>query len=152
MADSLPTAEAQSPPAAGALGRLAVVGVSFRSAPLAVREALAVPEPALKPMLERLAALPGVAGAAVLSTCNRVEAYVDCEPAAVDAVVATVCPGAGDAVYRRAGIEAARHAFRVAAGLDAMALGDAQVLGQLKNAFKAAEAAGTLSPGLARLR
>ena len=132
--------------------RLAVVGLSFRSASLAEREAVAVPEAALPATLQRLAATPGVRGAVVLSTCNRLEAWVDAEPSALDAVAASVVPAGGDAVYRRAGIEAARHGFRVAAGLDAMALGDAQVLGQWKAAFRAAEEAGTLTPLLAQLR
>lgn len=134
------------------LGRLAVVGLSFRSASLSEREAVAVSAAALPAALQRLAGLPGVAGAAIVSTCNRVEAYVEADAEALDAVAAAVCPAAGAAVYRRRGVDAARHAFRVAAGLDAMALGDAQVLGQWKAAFRAAEAAGTLSPALARLR
>ncbi len=134
------------------LGRLAVVGLSFRSASLSEREAVAVPAAALPAALERLAGIPGVAGAAIISTCNRVEAYVEADADALDAVAAAVCPAACAAVYRRRGVDAARHAFRVAAGLDAMALGDAQVLGQWKAAFRAAEAAGTLSPALARLR
>ena len=132
--------------------RLAVAGLSFRSATLAEREAVAVPAAALPAALARLAALPGVAGVAILSTCNRLEAYVEAGPESLDAVTAALCPGGGPAVYRHLGLEAARHGFRVAAGLDAMALGDAQVLGQWKAAFRAAEEAGTLSPGLARLR
>ena len=134
------------------LARVAVAGLSFRSASVAEREAVAVPAAALPEALARLLRLPGVAGAVILSTCNRVEAYVDAEESALDAVAATVCSGAGAGVFRLRGVDAARHAFRVAAGLDAMALGDAQVLGQWKAAFRAAEAAGTLSPALARLR
>jgi len=132
--------------------RLAVVGLSFKGASLAEREAVAVSETALPAALARLAAVPGVGGAVILSTCNRLEAYVEAGPDALDAVAALACPGGGAGVYRHLGLEAARHGFRVAAGLDAMALGDAQVLGQWKAAFRAAEAAGTLSPGLARLR
>ena len=132
--------------------RLAVIGLSFKSATLAEREAVAVPAEALPAALARLAALPGVAGAVILSTCNRLEAYVEAGPEALDGVAALACPGGGAGVYRHRGLEAGRHGFRVAAGLDAMALGDAQVLGQWKAAFRAAEAAGTLSPGLARLR
>jgi len=136
---------------AAGLDRLAVVGLSFRSASLSEREAASVSASVLPAALERLAGLSGVAGAAIVSTCNRVEAYVEADTAALDAVAAALCPASG-AVYRRQGVDAARHAFRVAAGLDAMALGDAQVLGQWKAAFRAAEAAGTLSPALARLR
>jgi glutamyl-tRNA reductase len=132
--------------------RLAVVGLSFKSASLAEREAVAVPEAGLPAALAEVAALPGVAGAVILSTCNRLEAYVEADPGALDAVAAALVPAAGAAVYRQVGLDAARHGFRVAAGLDAMALGDAQVLGQWKAAFRAAEGAGTLSPGLARLR
>lgn len=135
------------------LDRIAVVGVSFRSASLSTREGMAVAAADLPAALARLVALPGVAGAVILSTCNRIEAYVDAGEDAAEAVAATVCPAAGpDAHYRYRGADAARHAFRVAAGLDAMALGDAQVLGQWKAAFRAAGAASTLTPALARLR
>ncbi len=134
------------------MNRLAVVGLSFRTATLAEREAAAILPAALPDALVRIARIPGVAGVAILSTCNRVEAYVDADAAALDTVAHTLCPLAGAAVYRQAAAGAALHAFRVAAGLDAMALGDAQVLGQWKAAFRAAEAAGTMSPALARLR
>jgi glutamyl-tRNA reductase len=133
------------------LRRIAVAGVSFRSASVAEREAMAVPAAALPEVLARLAATPGVSGVVILSTCNRIEAYVDGAPGSLDAVAEAIAPG-GRGVYRHDGVDAARHGFRVAAGLDAMALGDAQVLGQWKAAFRAAEAAGTLSPALARLR
>jgi glutamyl-tRNA reductase len=142
----------QATPGTG-LDRLAMVGVSFRTAPLAVREALAVAPCDLPAALTRLAAQPGVAGAVILSTCNRVEAYFDAEERAHDHVAALAFNGlGGEARYRKQGTDAALHAFRVAAGLDAMALGDAQVLGQWKAAFRAAETAGTLTPALARLR
>jgi glutamyl-tRNA reductase len=143
-----------APEAIGAdLDRIAVVGTSFRSASLSTREGMAVAAADLPAALARLAALPGVAGAVILSTCNRIEAYVDAGEDAAQAVAATVCPAAGpEAHYRHRGADAARHALRVAAGLDAMALGDAQVLGQWKAAFRAAEAASTLTPALVRLR
>jgi glutamyl-tRNA reductase len=143
-----------APEAIGAdLDRIAVVGTSFRSASISAREGMAVAAADLPAALARLAALPGVAGAVILSTCNRIEAYVDAGEDAAQAVAATVCPAAGpEAHYRHRGADAARHAFRVAAGLDAMALGDAQVLGQWKAAFRAAEAASTLTPALVRLR
>ena len=147
-----PTAPRAATPATD-IDRLTVVGVSFRSASLSAREGIAVPAAELPAALARLSALPGVSGAVILSTCNRVEAYVDADESAGGLVAETVCPAAGpNAHYRKRGAEAARHAFRVAAGLDAMALGDAQVLGQWKAAFRAAEAAGTLTPALARLR
>src|SRR5687768_13966219 len=149
MENAHPTGSSPSP--APGLDRLAVVGLSFRTASLSEREAAAVSAAALPEALARLAALPGVAGAVILSTCNRVEAYVEADASALAAVAAALCPASG-ATYVHRGAEAVRHAFRVAAGLDAMALGDAQVLGQWKTAFRAAEAAGTLGPGLARLR
>ena len=135
-----------------ALEGLAVVGLSFRSASLDEREGVAVSATELPAVLARVAALPGVAGVAIVSTCNRVEAWLEAGPEAAEAARALLYPRAGPGVYRHHGEAAARHAFRVAAGLDAMALGDAQVLGQWKAAFRAAEAAGTLSPALARLR
>jgi glutamyl-tRNA reductase len=150
MERPVPAAPEGTPQAA--LARLAVVGMSFRSATLEEREGVAVTAAEMPAALARLAAIPGVAGAAILSTCNRMEAWLDADPEALAAVTAAACPRGGAGVYRRQGESAAHHAFRVAAGLDAMALGDAQVLGQFKAAFRAAEAAGTLTPALARLR
>jgi glutamyl-tRNA reductase len=149
--DRLPPATPEGTPPA-ALARLAVVGMSFRSATLAEREGVAVAPAEMPDALARLVAIPGVSGAAIVSTCNRMEAWLEADPGSLDAVAAAACPRGGAGVYRHQGVDAARHAFRVAAGLDAMALGDAQVLGQFKAAFRDAEAAGTLSPALARLR
>ena len=137
-----------------------VVGVSHRTAPLALREALAFPQERLAEALARLRAETGLAEAMILSTCNRVELYgrapedVDAG-ALIDFLCAYHHRAAADLapfVYSLAGPEAVRHAFRVAASLDSMVIGEPQILGQVKEAYHAAEAAGTLGAALGALR
>jgi glutamyl-tRNA reductase len=126
---------------------LLVVGVSHRTAPVAVRERLAVVPEGLDAMLTELAALPSVREAALLSTCNRVEIY-----AAVDDAD-RAAQGLGEALAGRAGVttlelgahlyerrdaEAVHHLFRVASSLDSLVLGEPQILGQTKQAHEAA--------------
>jgi glutamyl-tRNA reductase len=97
----------------------------------------------------------------ILSTCNRVEIYgqSDAEGGAEERLVDFLCAFHGktraelDAhVYRLAGADAVRHAFRVAASLDSMVLGEPQILGQVKEAYRTAEAAGALGSALIALR
>jgi glutamyl-tRNA reductase len=131
---------------------LQVVGASHHGAPLEVREAIARAVADRPATLRAIAALPGVRGVVLLSTCNRVEAYVDGVAHAMPAVVAALGGSAhAPHLLQASGAEALLHAFRVAAGLDSMALGDAQILGQWKDACRQAAEAGTLSPLLARL-
>jgi glutamyl-tRNA reductase len=140
-------------------GELVVVGLSHRTAPVALRERLAFAPDAVEPALRALLATTGVSEALLLSTCNRVEihAVAAADPdAARDAIVAAlvargVAPEelAPHLVHRR-GEEAVRHLFRVAAALDSMVVGEAQILGQLKRAHAAAVAAGGLGARLGR--
>ncbi|HET7488088.1 MAG TPA: NAD(P)-binding domain-containing protein [Acidimicrobiales bacterium] len=140
---------------------LHVIGVSFRTAPLAVRERLALTPEGVTAAL-RAAVAAGVGEAFVLATCNRTELYVvgSSRAGAVDAwhraVVAGTADGAcpalaADARYHRSGGAAAEHLFRVACGLDSSVLGDAEVVGQLRRAVDAGTAAGTVGPRLRRL-
>jgi glutamyl-tRNA reductase len=137
---------------------IVVVGVSHRTSPLALREALAFPKETLPDALGRLREQSGAEEAMILSTCNRVELYaggID-DPAPVAAFLAEH-HGRGEAelrehAYRLAGEDAVRHAFRVAASLDSMVVGEAQILGQVKEAYELAEAAGALGSTLATLR
>jgi len=137
-----------------------VIGVSHRTAPLPVREALAFPRDQLRDALLRLRAETGAGEAMILSTCNRVELYArQDDPGAVDALESFLARyHARDArelhavVYRYADADAIRHAFRVAASLESMVIGEPQILGQVKEAYQVAEEAGTLGSALNALR
>ena len=137
-----------------------VIGVSHRTAPLPVREALAFPKDQLRDALLRLRAETGAGEAMILSTCNRVELYTrQDDPGAVEAsesFLARYHSRDGRelhaVLYRYADAEAIRHAFRVASSLESMVIGEPQILGQVKEAYQAAEEAGTLGSALNALR
>jgi glutamyl-tRNA reductase len=138
-------------------GRLLVFGVSFRTAPLALRERLAVSEERVVSDLQALMQSAGLREGVLLSTCNRVELIgtSDAPEKAVQGTLAyfngRVAPEQVDAcVYRHLGRDAARHLFRVASGLDSMVLGEPQILGQVKDAFATAQNAGTVGSFLGR--
>jgi glutamyl-tRNA reductase len=136
---------------------LVVIGLSHQTAPLEVRERLAVVPTELETRLQDLLRLPGVGEAALLSTCNRVEIYLaTAEPrAALGAVrghlrmVVTDTETGSDGaeldrhLYERIGREAIHHLFRVASSLDSLVVGEPQILGQLKDAFDVAQRART---------
>ena len=138
------------------------LGLNHTTAPLDLRGRLAcAPDqlsPVLKALRERLQA--SAPEAALVSTCNRTELYVAAEAAAAAQELARpamdflaghagVAPGQlRHHTYLREGREAARHAFRVASGLDSMVLGEPQILGQMKQAVREADAAGTLGTTL----
>lgn len=137
--------------------RLALVGLSHRTAPIEVRERLAFAEEKLAEALQALVQRPGVGEAMIVSTCNRVEIYagVDDDAAATALhqflVEERSLPSELRAhLYARQGQEALRHLFRVAASLDSMVVGESQILGQVKEAYAAALEAGTLGPILQR--
>jgi glutamyl-tRNA reductase len=131
-----------------------LIGASHRTAPLAVRERLVFPEAELGPSLGRLCAGGSVTEGMILSTCNRTELLVHAgggtEPA-VSRVKEFLArerrfePEELDRIlYVKTGSEAVRHLFRLGAGLDSMILGEPQILGQVKEAYAAAVAAGRL--------
>ncbi|MFK7990039.1 MAG: glutamyl-tRNA reductase [Sandaracinaceae bacterium] len=126
---------------------LLVVGMSFRTSPVEVRERLAVDGKSLGEQTARLRAAANVPEVLLVSTCNRVEAYVGGEDRerTAHAVSAWLADKAGQEVdpylYVHHGSEAVRHAFRVAASLDSMVVGEPQVLGQVKEAYSAAKSA-----------
>ena len=137
------------------------VGVSYRYAPVEVLEKLAVPSAELGGVLARLHALPSIDEVAVLSTCNRVEVYVavtgPVDPVTREVAALVAARGhvpAGD-VLRMARIHiggaAAEHLFSVACGLDSMAVGEDQIVAQIKAAARAAVAAGTTGPAVTSL-
>ena len=137
--------------------QISLVGISHKDAPVAVREHFAFASDELPALLGRLG--ESHAGAAVLSTCNRTEVYV-ANPAGVTdprAIVALLSeakgepPMEGAPFFALSGSEAARHLFRVAAGIESMVIGESEILGQVRGAFTAATAAGTHTPALSRL-
>jgi glutamyl-tRNA reductase len=137
--------------------KLLVLGVSFRTAPLALRERLAVGEDRAREDLEALMKDAGLKEGVLLSTCNRVEliATADSPEHAASGTMAyfnqrTSPEKIDGSVYRHYGRDAARHLFRVASGLDSMVLGEPQILGQVKDAFAAAQGAGTVGGFLGR--
>lgn len=136
-----------------------VVGLNHETAPVAVREAMAFPKDELAAALERVRAEAGLGEAMILSTCNRVEIYGRSEKPVAGAVADFLARYHGREpaeiekhLYRLEGDEAVRHAFRVAASLDSMVLGESQILGQVKDAYDAAEHAKSLGAVLNGLR
>jgi glutamyl-tRNA reductase len=137
------------------------VGVSHRTAPAEVLEKLAVPAAELGGLLARLQAVPGLDEVAVLSTCNRVEVYAAASGpvgqvtrAVADLVAGRGQVGAGEVLRLariRVGGAAAEHVFSVACGLDSMAVGEDQIVAQIKDAARAARAAGTTGPVISGL-
>jgi glutamyl-tRNA reductase len=135
-----------------------VVGLNHRAAPVEVREALAFPKDAMADELRRLRERTGVSEAVILSTCNRVEVWAAGELHRLDEISSFLLARGGEApadpslLYRLADGAAVRHAFRVPAGLDSLVVGEPQILGQVKEAYRTAEAAGTLGRRLTALR
>ena len=127
---------------------LIVVGLSHKTAPVEIREKLAVPDSRLGEALSRLCSYPGVREGVLLSTCNRVEVYsvVDDVEAGygriqeflADTHLALSSEQLTPHLYWHTGDRAIVHLFRVAASLDSMIIGESQILGQLKDAFEIA--------------
>jgi glutamyl-tRNA reductase len=137
---------------------IVVVGLSHRSAPVEIRERLAVAPAELPARLAELRQRTGAGELVLLSTCNRVEVMAahagDGDPAElggriVDALE-TIAPGVRPHLYARDARSGIEHLFRVASSLDSLVVGEPQILGQLKDAFAAARAAATVGPWLNR--
>ena len=132
------------------------IGINHQTPPLAVREQVAFGVDVLSEALRDLFGKRIAKEAAILSTCNRTEIYCHAqEPDAVAKWLADYHRLAIDHVaphlYFHPGERAVTHAFRVASGLDSMVLGEPQILGQLKQAVRTAEAAGTVGLVLNKL-
>jgi glutamyl-tRNA reductase len=137
--------------------KLVVVGYSHRTADLALRSRFAVPSAELPPLTRRFRRLPGVGGCVLLTTCNRVEAYLEIRSEAEAEAAFVELLGGRDlsgraalarALFCRSDSAAVKHLLRVAAGLDSMVLADAQILGQVKQAYRDACAVGSASAAL----
>ena len=132
------------------------LGINHETAPLDLRGRFAFAIDQVPPTLQQLkASLRGPTEVALLSTCNRTEIYCAAEQAAVDATLEWLAQTGGVSsqtliqhAYMLTDEQVARHAFRVASGLDSMVLGEPQILGQLKDAVRAAQDAGALGTTL----
>ncbi len=137
---------------------LIALGINHRTAPIELREQVAISGERVSDALRDLTALPTVSEAAILSTCNRTELYCGLAEDQVDTLSewlaqfhaldpADIRPH----LYSFPDAAAVRHLLRVAGGLDSMILGEPQILGQMKQAYQVANSAGTLDASLERL-
>ena len=136
---------------------LALIGINHKTAPIEVRERIAISRADLAETTRALAAVAGVTECMIVSTCNRVEIL-----AAVEGPEVQVADFLGNRfglnpailgphLYEHRDQEAVRHLFRVAASLDSMVVGESQILGQVKEAFAVARAAGVVGSQLDQL-
>jgi glutamyl-tRNA reductase len=138
---------------------LFAIGLNHRTAPLDVRERVAFPLESQRPALESLKDHTGADEIALVSTCNRTEIYLRAsDPATAERTSQWLAKQAESEgldliphLYHFTESDVARHAFRVASGLDSMVLGEPQILGQVKLAVKVAGEAGMLHGPLDRL-
>jgi glutamyl-tRNA reductase len=143
----------------GILSKYRVCGVSFQQSPVEVRERIAVPPGRLPEALRFLREQPGVRECMVLSTCNRTELYLSVDEW-VDATELFIrfaralldfdLGPISDQIYVLQGQDAVMHSFRVASSLDSLVLGEPQILGQTKAAFREAENQGCVDRELHR--
>jgi glutamyl-tRNA reductase len=136
---------------------LALIGVNHKTAPIALRERIAISRDELPETTRALGEMKGVSECMIVSTCNRVEILAAVEAANIDLLEflhkrfgispAELAPH----IYEHRDQEAVRHLFRMAASLDSMVVGEPQILGQVKEAFAVAKASGTISGQLEHL-
>jgi glutamyl-tRNA reductase len=133
-----------------------VLGLNHKTAPVALREKIAFSEERLLTALRTLRQEAGVAEVVILSTCNRTEVYWAGSASGADLSnwlerhhgnTLDLAPS----LYVHREQQAVEHAFSVASGLDSMVLGEAQILGQLKDAYRVAQEAGSTGPTLNKL-
>jgi len=134
------------------------LGINHKTASVDVRERVAFTPEQLVEALQQLCQRTSSREAAILSTCNRSELYLEQDSLSADEVLAWLASyhqlsleELRACAYIHADDEAVRHMMRVASGLDSMVLGEPQILGQMKSAFAVAREAGTLGPLLGRL-
>ncbi|WP_146908950.1 glutamyl-tRNA reductase [Arenimonas daejeonensis] len=137
---------------------LLALGLNHQTAPLALRERVALDAGQLPAALASLGAVPGVEESALLSTCNRTEIYAQVTEGQEAAVADWLARHHGIApemlsayLYQHTDENAVRHLFRVATGLDSLVLGEPQILGQVKEAWQAARSQHRLRTPLDRL-
>ena len=137
---------------------LLTVGLNHNTAPLAVRETAAFPPEQFDDALGDLLRLPHVEEGAILSTCNRTELYAVTDAPGDGTLRDWLCRQRGLSAHDMSGHfyvyrdrDTIRHTLRVASGLDSMILGEPQILGQMKDAYRSARAARGTGPLLTRL-
>ncbi|HET6655180.1 MAG TPA: glutamyl-tRNA reductase [Gammaproteobacteria bacterium] len=137
---------------------LFALGISHKTAPVAVRERVSFANDAIPAALADLLAMPGVDEAVVISTCNRTEIYCALVADTAAQVENWLIETRGNAdsdlssrLYRYRDDDVVRHLLRVAGGLDSMMIGEPQILGQIKQAYDMASSAGAVGPLLHRL-
>jgi glutamyl-tRNA reductase len=136
---------------------IVLIGVNHKTAPIELRERIAISREELPEATRALAAVPGVSECMIVSTCNRVEILAAVESPDTDLIAfvhrhfgldpAILAPH----IYEHRDQQAVRHLFRVAASLDSMVVGEPQILGQVKDAFAVARSSGTISGQLEHL-
>jgi glutamyl-tRNA reductase len=136
-------------------GELLALGVSHKTAPVEVREKLALPERRAVSVLRELTAHDAVHEGVAISTCNRMELYmVVADPVEAENEALAILSRQAEvrptellgSIYSLRGLEAVRHLFSVAAGLDSMIVGEAEVQGQVKRAYELALVEGATGP------
>ena len=136
---------------------LQILGLNHNTAPVEIREQVVFAGDEVGRALSRLTEIEGVDEAVLLSTCNRTEFYVITSDGGRERLQdwlqndRNLDPGFGDSLFDMDGEDAIRHIFRVACGLDSMVLGEPQILGQLKDAYREAQQSGTAGKQLSRL-
>ncbi len=136
---------------------LHILGLNHTTAPVEIREQVIYSGDDIARALAELVQLQGIDEAVILSTCNRTEFYLDSDDGGVTALASwlkgdqSLSKDAEAALFTLNSEEAIRHLFRVACGLDSMVLGEPQILGQLKDAFRQAEQSATVGSQLSRL-
>lgn len=137
---------------------LLALGISHHTAPVDIREKVAINSAGYSERIGQLMALEGVEEVAILGTCNRTEIYCLCAGRAEDELlpwihkIHQIPPGQLDAhFYLHKGEDAVRHLMRVAGGLDSLVLGEPQILGQIKQAWQISQQAGGAGKVLDRL-
>ncbi len=134
-----------------------LIGVNHKTAPVEVRERLAIPESRMTEALKRLVEHPGVDEGVIFCTCNRVEVLAQTRNGSADLRgflrdYFQIDPDQYEPhLYEYREREAVRHMFRVAASLDSMVVGEPQILGQVKEAYATARALGTVRSNLDQL-
>jgi glutamyl-tRNA reductase len=137
------------------MSELLAIGVSYKTAPVEIRERLALLDSRVAEFLRDLRGATDVHEAVAVSTCNRTEVYlVVGDPVEAESTVlamlarqAGIRPtGLATAIYSHRNCEAARHLYRVVAGLESMIIGEAEIQGQVKRAYDAALASETTGP------
>ena len=136
---------------------LAVLGVNHKTAPIELREKIAISREQLSEVTRALAQTPGVAECMIVSTCNRVELITAVDDKEAD-LAGFLCRQFGldpaalsNHVYEHRDQYAVRHLFRVAASLDSMVVGESQILGQVKEAFAIARSVDAVGAQLEHL-